>query len=346
MPEPTVFNFALDREDPLGVLTSTAPVVRRAAHVSLDPEAVPRFVANHPRTAFSALPALAEEALHCTFLSPRRRLNYLLALEALNFCFWDEAPRWEVAWAGQRHDGYWALAAALRRAIRDDALPLWDAHWLAGLGMEDVRRLLRGEGRAIPLLEARVAHLNEAGRVLVERWEGQFANLVAKSAGDAPRLALAIAEAFPSFRDEAQWRGQTVRFHKRAQICVADLARLLPDHPLGKMDGLECLTAFADYKVPQVLRAHGVLRLSAGLAARVDAGEEIPAGSEAEIEIRAATVWGCEWLTRAYNGAASPHGTASAEAPITAAQVDGLLWAAGQDKTGLPPYHRTRTVYY
>ena len=44
--------------------------------------------------------------------------------------------------------------------------------------------------------------------------------------------------------------------------------------------------------------------------------------------------------------AASPHGTASAEAPITAAQVDGLLWAAGQDKTGLPPYHRTRTVYY
>ncbi|MEE8435955.1 MAG: queuosine salvage family protein [bacterium] len=343
MPEPTVFTLTLERADPLGVLTSTAPVVRQAAHVSLDPEAVLRFVANHPRTALSALP---EEALHCTFLPPLRRLNYLLALEALNFCFWDDPPRWEVAWAGGRHDGYWALAAALRRAIRDDALPLWDAHWLAGLGIEGARRLLRGEGRTIPLLEARVAHLNEAGRVLLERWEGQFANLVAECAGDAPRLALAIAEEFPSFRDEAQWRGRSVRFHKRAQICVADLARLMPDHPLGKIDGLERLTAFADYKVPQVLRAHGMLRLSAELAARVDAGEEIPAGSEAEIELRAATVWGCEWLARAYNAAPDSPITAAGEGPITAAQVDGLLWAAGQDKTGLPPYHRTRTVYY
>ena len=354
MPQPTVFTLVLEREDPLGVLTSTAPVVQRAAHVSLDPEAVLRFVANHPRTAPPALPALPEEALHCTFLPPLRRLNYLLALEALNFCFWDAPPRWEVPWAGERHDGYWALTAALRRAIRDDALPLWDAHWLAGLGMEGARRLLRGEGRPIPLLEARVSHLNEVGRVLLERWEGQFANLVADCAGDAPRLALAIAEAFPSFRDEARWRGQTVRFHKRAQICVADLARLLPDHPLGRLDGLERLTAFADYKVPQVLRAHGMLRLSAHLAARVDAGEEIPAASEAEIELRAATVWGCEWLARAYNAALDSPTTAAAEAsstnpgeaPITAAGVDGMLWAAGQDNTGLPPYHRTRTVYY
>ena len=211
------------------------------------------------------------------------------------------------------------------------------------------------------MLEARVAHLNEAGRVLLERWEGQFANLVADCAGNATRMALTIAEEFPSFRDEAQWRGRSVRFHKRAQICVADLARLLPDHPLGKIGGLDRLTAFADYKVPQVLRAHGVLRLSEDLAARVDAGEEIPAGSGEEIELRAATVWGCEWLARAYNDLtyndltyndltynAAPEASlpAGGVAPITAAEVDGLLWAAGQDKTGLPPYHRTRTVYY
>ena len=30
----------------------------------------------------------------------------------------------------------------------------------------------------------------------------------------------------------------------------------------------------------------------------------------------------------------------------TAAEVDYLLWSAGQGKPGLPPYHRTRTIYY
>ncbi|MCH8883246.1 MAG: hypothetical protein IIA41_07085, partial [SAR324 cluster bacterium] len=73
-------------------------------------------------------------------------------------------------------------------------------------------------------------------------------------------------------------------------------------------------------------------------AARVDAGEPIPAGSEAEVAIRAATIWGCEWIARAL--------TALRGRPVTAVEVDTLLWSAGQDKTGLPPYHRTRTIYY
>jgi Queuosine salvage protein len=332
--------FRFDPPDPdaMGVLSSTAPVAAGAAHVRIDVDAVQRFARAH---AGRPAPAPAEDALHCAFLPPRRWLNYLLALEALNFSFWDDEPRWRVAYRGARHDGYWALAAALHRAIVEDALPVWDAHWLAALEAPALARLLRGEGRPPPLMEARLAHLREAGQALLERWQGQFANLVAAAGGDAPALVLAIVAELPSFRDEARWQGRPVRFYKRAQICAADLTRLqrrVAAQPLG---GLGRLTAFADYKVPQVLRKEGVLLLSEALAARLERGEELPAGGAEEVELRAATIWAVEWIVRALD-AAAPAGAP----PALAADVDYLLWAAGQDKTGLRPYHRTRTVYY
>jgi hypothetical protein len=110
---------------------------------------------------------------------------------------------------------------------------------------------------------------------------------------------------------------------------------------LGRLRGLERLTAFADYKVPQVLRKEGVLVPAPALAARIDRGKELPAGSAEEVELRAATIWAVEWIARALN-----RQLAAGLPAVSAADVDYLLWTAGQEKTGLPPYHRTRTVYY
>jgi hypothetical protein len=272
--------------------------------------------------------------------------NYLLVLEALNFCFWDDPPRWRVNAGSAAHDGYWALAAALYRALREDATPLCDARWMADVTEPALAHLLRGEGRPIPLLAARAANVREAGTRLLAAWDGQFANVIAAAQGDAVALALRIAAEFPSFRDEADWRdprtGGTirVRFLKRAQICVADLARLLPGEPLGVLAHLDLLTAFADYKVPQVLRKLGILVYGERLTAQVDAQVELPAGSAEEVEIRAATVWACEWIARAWSG------RLGGGAPVTAGDVDYRLWLLGQDKAGLRPYHRTRTTFY
>ena len=95
------------------------------------------------------------------------------------------------------------------------------------------------------------------------------------------------------------------------------------------------------------MRAEGILVLVPQLAQRVDRGEELPAGSGEEVAIRAATIWGCEWIARALNHErAVKEGSPTPINPATAAEVDYLLWSAGQDSTGLPPYHRTRTGYY
>ena len=334
--------FKLQGADPLGVLESTLPVVREARHVRIVPEAIARFAASARSEAPSAP---AEDALHCTWLPPRRFCNYLLVLESLNFGFWDDEPRWRVAYGEGRHDGYWALAAALHRALREDAVPLWDARWLADADEDRVARLLRGEGRPVPLLAERARHLREAGETLLARWDGEFSRLIETAGGDAVALVQRIVAELPSFRDEAAWNGRPVRFWKRAQICAADLARLLPGdgpraHPLGRLGGLERLTAFADYKVPQVLRDLGILEYGPELAGLVDAREPLQAGSAEEVEIRAATVWACELaareLTRRSRGGPA----------VTAAQVDQRLWIAGQRAGGMKPYHRTRTVFY
>jgi hypothetical protein len=125
---------------------------------------------------------------------------------------------------------------------------------------------------------------------------------------------------------------------KRAQICVADLHAAFEGQGWGAFDDLDQLTAFADYKLPQLLRAHGALVYAPELAAAVDSYTEIPAGSDEEIEIRAATIWAVELLRRAL---------AARGVSRTASAIDYRLWVESQTATpDMRPYHRTRTVYY
>ncbi|HKS70163.1 MAG TPA: queuosine salvage family protein [Ktedonobacterales bacterium] len=324
--------------DRLGVLSATAPVVRAARLVRIVPVAVEALA-----DAFAAQPWPEQaglDALHFSDGTPRTA-NWVLLLDALNFCFWGEPgrPRWQVEWRGQTLDGYAALAAALTRAIAEGR-PLWDAAYLAGMDEATLRDILRPVPGSpeIPLFAERRAHAREVGRVLSERYGGQFVNAVAAAGHSAPELALLLARDFPSFRDVAQWQGRVVPFLKRAQICVADLHAAFHGRDWGALAALDELTAFADYKLPQLLRRAGVLVYAEPLAARVDAYAPIAPGSEEEIEIRAATVWAVELLRRAlaHRGIERP-----------ASAIDYRLWAESQTKLpGEKPYHRTRTIYY
>lgn len=96
---------------------------------------------------------------------------------------------------------------------------------------------------------------------------------------------------------------------------------------------------FADYRVPQILRARGVLVYAPALAAAVDARDEVAYGSEEEVEIRAATVQAVEGLREELAGMGRPG--------VKSVLLDWLLWQEGERlKDELPPHHRTRTVFY
>ncbi len=272
------------------------------------------------------------------FDGTHRSANWLLALDAVNFSFWSEDPkeRWEVEYQGARLDGYRALAASLTRAVADGNR-LWDAEWLAKMEQGDIYRIFRGKG-LIPLIADRLNNLREVGQVLIERYRGQFINAIsAAQAKGAASLVELLAKEFASFNDVARYDGEEVHFYKRAQLLVSDLWGAYGGKGWGAFHDMEVLTAFADYKLSQLLREYGVLAYSPELAAKVDSRTLIPAGSTEEVEIRAATVQACELLQRAL----AQRGLA-----ILPFQVDWLLWNQSQEHKMEHPYHLTRTIYY
>jgi len=310
------------RENP--VRTSARFVMGQAQGVRLDAQALDRLAQE-----LLGLPPNAWEGRYHFRGEEELTLRYLLVLDTLNYCFWPDKSWHVVGPEGERLSGYFALAYALRRAA-ENAPEFFDPQHLAHLDEPALRDVL-GD---IPLLPWRVQGCREVGRVLVQ-W-GSARAFFAAARGSCFRLVELLTAHFPSFRDSAVYRGRWVCFHKRAQILCADLAGTFAERGPGALEDLAWLTAFADYKLPQILWARGALVPHPRLAQRILAKEEIPAGSPEEVEIRAATVWAGEELTQRLYALGRK---------IRAFEVDWLLWNLSQGPLSAP-HHRTLTWAY
>jgi hypothetical protein len=326
--------------DPLGVLLSTGMVVDTARLVTIDHEQVAATA--EQLAGFDAPPASWAD-LHPVGRNDAETANLVLVLDALNFCFWQipnpEHRRWSVTWQGTTYNGYWALAAALKRSV-ENGIPLADANFLAALTETEMAEILAGDEGCDPilLLHARMEHLREVGQALLRRWNGSFQFAIDSAGGSAPALIEMVLHSMPSFRDVVRYNNQAVRFYKRAQILVADLHDAFAGQGLGAFHDLETLTAFADYKVPQVLRHFGVLHYTPDLDQKITSLQLIPPDTAEEIEIRSATIWAVEYLRQALAGQGLS---------LTSQQIDVRLWDLGQSlPDDVEPYHRTLTIFY
>jgi hypothetical protein len=314
------------------ILESLQPVIAQSEHVRLDLEALSRFsreivTANQDASTWN-------NAYHFSD-GTEKTVAYVLVLDALNFCFWGD-PRWQVVRDGQTLSGYLALAAALKRAIIEK-IPITDARFLSEISEKKLSQILRGQGR-LHLWEKRLEILRETGAVLLKKYQGHAHYLVEAAQQSAVRLIQLLAQDFPSFRDEATYKGKGVLFFKRAQILAADLYGAFYGRRWGAFDDLDQLTAFADYKLPQVLRHLGILQYDPSLAGKIDRQELLMPGSPEEVEIRAHTLWAVELLRRKL---------AAQNYPWHAYEIDWMLWNLGQDDAyRVKPYHRTITIYY
>jgi hypothetical protein len=306
--------------DRLGVLSTTRYVVDHAQHVHIDMDKLRSVCRAVAETGINA-PAWNRD-LHWSG-QPEQTAMYIFVLDSLNFCFWGE-PRWKIMYKG------------LKRAV-EEGKPILDASYLATMPDEDLAQVLRG-ATDIPLYPQRLVNLHELGEVLEARYQGRCATLIESAHGDAVDLVQRVTRELSSFNDVAFYRGHTVRLYKRAQILVGDLAGSLDHAGLGAFGNLDALTAFADYKLPQILRHFGVLVYDAELARRVAAREPLAAGSEEEVEIRAHTVWAVELMRQELQKQGQS---------LPAYQLDWWLWESSQHLGGdVLPYHRTRTIYY
>jgi len=315
----------------IDVLACARFVCDRSTNVTIDQRQIARLAKR-----FLTSPVPSWDYVHHYYDGSERTVAYLLLVDALNFCFFPE-PRWVVVVDGEKLQGYFALTTILKRAF-NGASPIDDFRRLATIESQEVRALLRGASGAgeIPLLDERACILREVGEQIVSRHCGEPSRLVKEASGSALRLVETLVRDFPSFRDEASYDGERVAFYKRAQIFASDLYGSFQGRSYGAFGDIDRLTAFADYKLPQLLRAEGVLIFCEKLEGRIDRLEWIDAGSAEEIEIRAATIVAVEELRRELKR----RGRA-----LCAIELDWLLWHTAQNAI-MPPHHRTRTTFY
>jgi len=318
------------------VIESSTSVTRKARDVSLDREALRQAAKTLSKEGFPAPPW----PRWCHYFDGGlKTLTYLLVTDSINFCFWPlpGEERWRIRLNGEILSGYYALAAALKKTFEKEDLPIADPSFLASLSMETFREIMSGEGR-LQLMNERLSILRETGKRLMTLFHGDTRRLIETCERSATRLVRTLAASFPSFRDEVQYDGERVCLFKRAQLLAADIHGAFEGKGWGAFSDIDALTAFADYKLPQVLRHLGIMSYSKKLSQKVDSQELIPPGSREEVEIRASTIIAVELLKDEL---------CSVGMKVNSSEIDWLLWNMGQDsRFRQRPYHLTSTIYY
>lgn len=237
---------------------------------------------------------------------PESVARYVLVIDTINF-----GSGW---FPTLRHGETEAMTDALTAFARAEGI-WWDS--LPSLTASDIAAVL-DEDPSHELMGLYAQALQELGHWASGR---DALSLVALADGSAARFAELLATELSFFADEP--------FYKRAQITANDLVLA------GAADfhDIDDLTVFADNFLPHVLRLDGVLEYTPALAAHIDAGGLLIAGSAEERELRACTITACEHLAH--------------RASIPPRILDNWLWnrALEPTYTSHPP-HLCRTIYY
>jgi hypothetical protein len=235
--------------------------------------------------------------------------RYVLVIDTINF-----GSGWFPTLRHGSTDAMTDRLAAFARGRGEG--PWWGAE-LRAVSARDVAEVL-DEDPAHELMALYAEALRQLGT-----WAGErdALALVALAEGSAARFAALLAANLAFFADAG--------FFKRAQIAANDLV-LAGATTFADVDDL---TVFADNFLPHVLRLDGVLVYDDVLAARIDRGELLPAGSQAERELRACTIHACEQL--------------AARSGVPPRVLDNWLWnRALEPRFASRPAHRCRTVFY
>lgn len=318
------------------VINSIQPVIKNSKFVHTNEQVILDFAKNVTEKDFNESGFGSESALPKT-ATEEEQIALGFVTSSINICYWGE-PKWTVKIDGKSYDGGFGMLFAVKNAIKN-GYDLLNPKYLSVLPEKDLAKIFKGNVE-IPLFHERLRMLRELGKNTLEKYNGSFKKIVEQASGNATKIVELLVYDFPNvFDDIANYHGHEVKFYKKAQLIPSHLFNI---KKLGfisvPLNGYDELTAFADYKVPQLLRKFGILEYVDKLANKVDNKIELISGSDEEIEIRANTIWAVELVTKILKQK-FPH--------TNAAEVDGIFWHKGQKKSpDDKPYHRTRTIWY
>ena len=215
-------------------------------------------------------------------------INFLLIFESIDYSFWGQ-PKWEINTEEGIKDGSDALLYAMIKYVKQTR-----STDFSNLTLNEFKELLKGN-IDIPLLEERYKTIVNISRIVNEKMNGSFYKFI-KDINLDTKLFDTIINNFDSFKDEREYNGKTIYFYKLAQLLTSDIL-----HIREKLENISVdysnLIGCADYKIPQTLRALGIVEYNNELSTIVDQRKQLENSSEYEVEIRASQIVVIEYIS-------------------------------------------------
>jgi len=303
----------------------------KSKNVSIDLDSISSFAKTQNWTLIQNLDLL----YGLNFRTELEKVSFLFLFSCVNFCFWGD-NKWEVNIDGKYVGSTSGIILALKREVDIDSEFVY-GDVLANLTPKKWGQIIRGKGELLFTSE-RLDFLNKYGEILRSKYDNDVINILEEGHFEVEYLIDLLSKTFPfMFNDSTVYKGRKISFYKKAQHLVSYLNNL--GNSKISIKGLEKLTAFADYRVPQLLRELGILVYSKELADKIDNNVEIIFGSEEEVEIRANTIWAVELIKREVKNIFGVERSARV--------IDNFLWMYSKEKcANMKPHHRCRTIFY
>ncbi|KAI9599390.1 hypothetical protein BDF19DRAFT_428571 [Syncephalis fuscata] len=256
--------------------------------------------------------------------------NWIFIIDLLNFSFWSD-------YNGQSYTGYWALCAAINRAM-GEGIPITQASFYANATDEQLLAIFRSNTS-----EQIHCQLKEFVYCVKQQFNGSFVNCIKAANQQASNLVDIIVTRFSVFRDECDFN------ERKGKACF-------DGKNFGQFNDIDYITMFADYRVPQSLVYLGLLQYSTELQQQLEAGKPLDYGSRQEIEIRGNSIWAVEQLRQCMQATRNVDQSGNDDnshnnnsTPINAILLDFYLWDFAKDNAealSFIPVHRTRSIFY
>ena len=188
-------------------------------------------------------------------------VNFLLLFEAIDYSFWG-SPKWSVKAQNMVIDGSEALLYKLLEYVRKS-----NNYDFSKVTFKEFSDILSGNIE-IPLLEDRYNTLVNISNVVNDKMNGNFYEYIKEYTNDTDLFNL-IIDNFSSFIDEREYNGKKIYFYKLAQLLTSDVLHMRMLLENVQID-VSNLVGCADYKIPQTMRAIGILEYSNDLCKTID----------------------------------------------------------------------------
>jgi hypothetical protein len=262
-------------------------------------------------------------------------LYFLFLFHSINFCFWKE-PVCKYVHKDRTVTGSLAALYILQKAVKEKKIPKTIDN-LVNLKEEEMKNIFTNDENevSLSLMQDRFRNIREYAIIMKYCFEGSIDTFLTRAGNSVEKFIKMTVKWFPSFDDVSFYKNKKVYFYKRVQALIY----MIHNNTNYKFHDIDLLTAFADYRVPQILKHLKILKYSNRLQHIIDNNILIDHNTDLEIEIRAHTIKAVELIKNEYQKTNNKR--------INAACIDNYLWHLSQTrKEHLEPHHKTISVYY